>query len=68
MSTQNFKTNIKCDACVAKVTPQLNNVVGEGNWQVDLKDPERTLTIESEASAEEINTALKEVGYEASPK
>ena len=61
----NFKTNIKCDACVAKVTPALNKSVGEGNWEVNLLVPERTLTIKTEANVPELVSALKEVGYTA---
>jgi len=57
-----FKTNIKCAACVAKVTPGLNEVVGEGKWKVDLTHPDRILTIENEV---DVNAKLKEVGYSA---
>ncbi len=66
METLKFKTNIKCDACVAKVTPGLNETVGEGNWKVDLQDPERTLTIESENPREEqVIASLRQAGYTA---
>ncbi len=61
----NFKTNIKCDACVAKVTPALNKTVGEGNWEVNLQVPERTLTIKSDTNVPEMVSALEEVGYTA---
>jgi copper chaperone CopZ len=60
-----FKTNIKCDACVAKVTPYLNESAGNGNWQVNLADPQKTLTIEGEASSEKIQEALQKAGYKA---
>ena len=40
-----FKTNINCSGCVAGVTPALNASVGEGNWQVNTQDPNKTLTI-----------------------
>lgn len=66
METLKFKTNIKCDACVAKVTPALNKTVGEGNWKVDMQDPQRTLTIsKDQVKADEVITALQEVGYTA---
>lgn len=61
----NFKTNIKCDACVAKVTPALNKTVGEGNWEINLLVPERTLTINTDANIPEMVSALNEVGYTA---
>jgi copper chaperone CopZ len=63
MSELKLKTNIKCDACVAKVTPYLNEVAGKENWQVDLKDPARVLTVKTDASAEEVVEALQKAGY-----
>lgn len=65
MKTVRFKTNIKCDACVAKVTPGLNATVGEGNWSVDLQDPERTLTVDTDTEENEVIDALKNAGYHA---
>ena len=60
-----FKTNIKCDACVAKVTPYLNESAGSGNWQVNLADPQKTLTIEGDVASEKIQDALQKAGYKA---
>lgn len=57
-----FKTNIKCSACVAKVTPYLNEVAGENNWQVDLVDPARTLTVDN-LDDKKIVEALQKAGY-----
>lgn len=67
METLKFKTNIKCDACVAKVTPGLNETAGEGNWKVDLTSPDRVLTINTETTTEQIKHALAQVGYRAEP-
>jgi len=65
MEESKFKTNLKCDGCVAKVTPDLNETVGEGNWNVDLQDSQKILTVKSEASEEAILKALKKSGYQA---
>jgi len=62
MEKTKFKTNIKCSACVAKVTPFLNEVVGENKWQVDLVDPARTLTVEN-TDEKKIVEALLKAGY-----
>jgi copper chaperone len=67
METIKFKTTIKCSGCVAKVTPVLNQTVGEDNWEVDLQSPDKLLTI---ASEEEINPAdvvkaMETAGYKA---
>ena len=64
METIKFKTNIKCDACVAKVTPYLDELEGVDQWSVDLKDPDRTLTVESrDGEASKVKEALKKAGY-----
>jgi copper chaperone len=60
-----FKTNIKCDACVSKVTPSLNEVAGEQSWQVDLTDPNRTLTISGPVDEQRLKKSLEKVGYRA---
>jgi copper chaperone len=65
MEPTKFKTNIKCSACVAKVTPALNEVVGEGKWDVDLTNPGRILTITSSVQEEKLKAALHKVGYQA---
>ncbi len=65
MEALKFKTNIKCTGCLAKVTPVLNETVGEDNWEVDLQDPNKTLTVVANASENEVVAAIKEAGYEA---
>jgi copper chaperone CopZ len=65
METTKFKTNIKCDACVAKVTPYLNESVGADQWQVDLTDPQRILTVTGQPDPEKVKDALKNAGYKA---
>ena len=65
METQKFKTNIKCTACVAKVTPALNETVGEGKWSVDLTNPARILTVEGDLNEVRMKTELEKTGYKA---
>ena len=66
MSTLKFKTNIKCGNCVAAVTPHMEAVSGIDSWVVDLKDPNRTLTVQTEvAQAETIKKAVETAGYKA---
>ena len=61
-----FKTNIKCGNCMATVTPFLNEAVGEGNWQVDLQSPAKTLTV-TDSAAETVQQAVEKAGYKAEP-
>lgn len=68
METVKFKTNIKCGACIATVTPFLNEAVGEGNWQVDIQNPNKILTVDPKiASASQVKQAIEKAGYKAEP-
>lgn len=44
METLQFKTNINCGGCVAKVTPFLNQLEEIENWKVDTANPNKILT------------------------
>lgn len=48
-----FKTNINCSSCVAKVTPFLNDAEGVCHWEVDTNNKEKVLTVKSEGITEE---------------
>lgn len=65
MESMKFKTNIKCDACIAKVTPGLNEAIGADNWQVDITNPAKVLTIKDDGKEKEVKLALEKVGYKA---
>jgi copper chaperone CopZ len=62
-----YKTNIKCDACIAKVTPSLNETAGSGQWHVDITDPRKVLTIEGPVDEAALKQSLEKVGYKAEP-
>jgi copper chaperone CopZ len=65
MEPLKFKTNIKCSACVAKVTIPLNETVGEGKWSVDLTNPSRILSVDGRVNETKMKEALEKVGYTA---
>ena len=68
METVQFKTNIKCSGCIATVTPVLNELVGQDNWEVDLQSPDKILTVATdEADKQEIKQAVEKAGYKAEP-
>ncbi len=68
MNKVELKTNIMCGACIAKVTPVLNEKVGQGNWNVDTQNPKKILTVNSENLTEsDVISAVKEAGYNAEP-
>jgi copper chaperone len=65
MEVLKFKTNIKCSGCVAKVTNNMNETAGEGNWEVDLNSPAKTLTIKGEGNVAKIKEAIEKAGFKA---
>jgi copper chaperone len=69
MKTLKFKTNIQCHNCLAKVTPKLNEQSGIEFWEVDLQDPDRTLTVKTEnLEFEDITKAVLKAGFIANSK
>ncbi|MCU0400978.1 MAG: heavy-metal-associated domain-containing protein [Algoriphagus sp.] len=69
MKTLKFKTNIQCTNCLSKVTPKLNDQSGINSWNVDLADPDRTLTVETEnLEPEDIKKAVLKAGFIANVK
>ena len=66
MKTIELKTNIMCGSCVAKVTPSLNEAVGEKNWKVDTQNPKKILTVTTDSIDEsEVIKAVEKAGYKA---
>ena len=67
MNKYQFKTNINCSGCVAKVTPLLNNVAGLISWNVDTDNPSKILAVEAEdgVDAETVGQAVKAAGFSA---
>ena len=65
METLKFKTNIKCDGCIATITPFLTPENGIEKWAVDLQSPDRILTVETDHSAGEVAELLEKAGYAA---
>ena len=66
MNTKQYKTNIMCGSCIAKVTPVLNETFGENNWKVDTQNPNKILTVSSEdANETDVIKAVEKAGYKA---
>lgn len=57
-----LKTNIKCGACVAAITPEMD-ALQAAKWSVDLSHPDRILHVEGEATEENVKAALQRAGY-----
>jgi copper chaperone CopZ len=66
MKTIELKTNIMCGSCIAKVTPTLNETIGENNWKVDISSPKKVLTVSTENLSEtDVIEAVQKAGYKA---
>lgn len=65
MKTFKFKTNLKCINCVTKVKTQLDSAAEITSWTVDLKSPDRILTVEAkdEEAVALIERILADAGY-----
>ncbi len=64
MDKMQFKTNINCGGCLAKVKPFLDEAEGIEKWEVDLQSEDRTLTVEAcELPAAEVEGILKKAGF-----
>jgi copper chaperone len=61
-----FKTNIMCGSCIAKLTPYLDADNEIKSWEVDTANPQKVLTVEAEnLSDENIREIVKKAGYKA---
>ena len=65
MKTTQYKTNLKCSGCVEKVTPYLNESIGENNWNVDLEKPVKILSVPTEVNESTVKEILQKAGYKA---
>ena len=65
MKTFEFETNWKCNNCVAKVKSQLDITDEIQSWSIDLKSPDRILTIKAkdEKAVASVERILAEAGY-----
>ncbi len=66
MTTIQFKTNMKCSGCVEKITTALNEMQENDHWTVDLRHPDKLLTITGNGIEENaIKLLLAKAGFTA---
>lgn len=66
MKEYQFKTNINCGGCVAKVTPKLNENPGIKEWKVDTANPKKILTVKTDHLGEdEVKGIVASAGFKA---
>jgi copper chaperone len=63
-----FKTTINCGSCIARVKGTLDELLGQGNWQVDTSSEDKLLETPNDSfDKEELIFRLAELGYAAIP-
>ncbi len=68
MEALKFKTNINCSGCVAAVTPFLNEEKNIQSWQVDIRNPDKILSVEgNNLKEEEVIKTVEKAGYKIQP-
>ncbi len=65
MKTYKFKTTAKCGGCVAKIEEELRKITNSGTWEFDLSHPDKTLTITTSLSPQEVAKIISDAGYKA---
>jgi copper chaperone len=62
-----YKTNIRSEAALDRVAPHLNKVVGSANWQLDITDTDKVLTVYSPGIVNEtaLLKAVRKAGFKA---
>lgn len=66
MNSLKFKSNIKCNGCLEKVSLVLNQNANIEKWSVDLEHVDRILTVETDKlGPEEIKYAVQKAGFTA---
>lgn len=66
MKQYQFKTNINCGGCVAKVIPLLNANEEIKDWNVDINNPSKILTVQTDTMKEdEIRELVSKTGFKA---
>jgi hypothetical protein len=67
MELVTYKTNIRDEAALGRVAPYLNKVVGSTNWQLDIADIDKILTVYSPAviNEAELLKAVRKAGFKA---
>ena len=59
-----FYTDIKCNGCVEKIAPLLEEEKSIINWEIDLKNPKKPLVIETDSlSGKQIQALGKTAGF-----
>lgn len=64
MNTMIFKTNAKCEDCLAKIEEILQGKISREEWNLDLSDSNRPLTVASDKlAADDVVKLISKAGF-----
>lgn len=63
MEERRYRTSAKCNGCVSAIAGKLDEIMGREDWNIDLKSPDRVLTVKSDVVEEEIVSRVKGLGF-----
>lgn len=63
MEERKYRTSAKCNGCVNAIAGKLDEIMGRGDWDIDLTSPDRVLTVKSDVPDEEIISRVKGLGF-----
>ena len=58
-------TKVNCNNCISKIQYELNQLLGEGKWNVNINLPNKPLTFSDNADVEEVLDLLEEFNMNA---
>ena len=63
MEERRYRTSAKCNGCVSAIAGKLDEIMGREDWNIDLKSPDRVLTVKSDVAEEEILSRVRGLGF-----
>lgn len=64
MNTMIFKTNAKCEGCLAKIEEILQGKIRREEWNLDLSDSNRPLAVASDKlAADDVVELISKAGF-----
>jgi len=62
--TRQYKTNLKCGGCVAKLKPYLDSDPGIGSWTVNTDSPDKVLSVDgNNVSLQHVSELVQKAGF-----
>lgn len=68
MKHQQFKTNLKCQGCVDKVSAELNTNPEIKSWSVDTNSADKVLEIETSLTEKQLKQIFEKFGFKIEHK